>query len=53
LWTADRWVRGGTAGSWPRLNETQASQTWQLIRFNGIDVAPIGCDLRYSLTIRG
>jgi hypothetical protein len=52
LWTSDRWVRGGAAGSWPRLNETRATQAWEPIRFDGADVAPINCDASFALSVR-
>jgi hypothetical protein len=52
LWSSDRWVIGGKAGTWPRLNETQATQAWELIRFDRHDVAQISCDARFSLSLR-
>ena len=52
LWSSDRWVMGGTAGTWPRLNETRATQAWEALRFDGRDVAPIDCAARFSLAIR-
>ncbi len=51
MWTSDRWVRGGAAGAWPRLNETQATQAWEVVQFNGADVAPIGCTARFGLNL--
>ncbi len=52
LWSSDRWVRGGTAGTWPRLNEAQATQAWELVKFSGADVAPISCAPRFGATLR-
>ena len=51
LWSSDQWVRDPSAGSWPRLNETSATQAWEVVRFQGLDVAPIDCALRYSLAL--
>lgn len=53
LWSSDRWVRGGVAGKWPRLNETAATQAWEPVHFNGADVAPIGCDARFQMKVAG
>jgi Glycosyl hydrolases family 43 len=52
LWTSDRWVRGGTAGTWPRLNETHATQAWEALHFDGRDVAPIACSTKFAMTVR-
>ncbi|HET9780444.1 MAG TPA: family 43 glycosylhydrolase [Candidatus Dormibacteraeota bacterium] len=52
LWTSDRWVRGGPAGMWPRLNETQATQAWETLKFNGLEVAPITCTAKFPLSFR-
>lgn len=52
LWSSDRWVSGGTAGTWPRLNETRATQAWEEVRFYGDDVAPILCSAKLALSVR-
>jgi hypothetical protein len=52
LWTSDQWVRGGNAGSWPRLNEALATQAWEPLQFDGQDVMSISCTDRYALTFR-
>ena len=44
-------VRGGTAGMWPRLNETLATQAWEPVYFNGADVAPISCAHKFGFRI--
>src|SRR5690242_17371928 len=51
LWSSDRWVRGGAAGVWPRLNETQATQAWEPLHFDGADVAPITCSKKFEMTV--
>ncbi|HKW06149.1 MAG TPA: family 43 glycosylhydrolase [Candidatus Dormibacteraeota bacterium] len=51
LWSSDRWLRGGTAGVWPRLNETRATQAWEPVHFDGTDVAPIGCADKFEMTV--
>jgi Glycosyl hydrolases family 43 len=52
LWSSDQWVRGGTAGTWPRLNETQATQAWETLGFNGLEVAPIRCATKFAMSFR-
>jgi hypothetical protein len=52
LWSSDQWVRGGTAGVWPRLNETRATQAWETLKFNGLEVAPITCAAKFALSVR-
>ena len=51
LWSSDRWIRGGAAGVWPRLNERQATQAWEPVHFDGMDVAAIRCDAKFEMTV--
>ncbi|TME46117.1 MAG: hypothetical protein E6I55_07935 [Chloroflexi bacterium] len=53
LWSSDRWLQGGAAGNWPRLNETKATQQWEVITFDEMDVAPIVCASSFNLVFRG
>jgi hypothetical protein len=36
---------------WPRLNETQATQAWEPLHFDGVDVAPITCSKKFEMTV--
>ena len=51
LWSSDQWLRDPKAGVWPRLNETLATQAWEPLRFQGLDVAPIDCARRFALDL--
>ena len=51
LWSSDQWLRDPTAGVWPRLNETRATQAWEPLRFQGLDVAPIDCARRFAIDL--
>jgi len=51
MWSSDQWVRGGSAGIWPRLNETLATQVWEPVYFDGAEVAPIGCASTFGFRI--
>jgi hypothetical protein len=51
LWSSDQWTREPSAGKFPRLNETLATQAWEPLSFVDGHVKPIDCGLRYSLRL--
>ena len=49
MWSSDQWQQGGSFGTPPRLNEAQATQEWEPLKFVGNDVATISCAASFVL----
>ena len=50
LWSSDQWSRSASAGVYPKLNETLATQAWEPLEFEESGhVKPIVCSRRFTI----